>query len=161
MHCWRSDWLKGTERDAYGDGGDVSRYRAERPVRNPSARCDALADVSAAPESELLAPWWKYLDLSDLDPATITFRHQVDRSGGRMPLKTEESMATLPLPRCAAFMLVKHRARSGHTGPFVFATRSGRRTASATCCGRCTRRRSAPATRRDCRPSPSATRTRT
>jgi hypothetical protein len=130
-------------------------------MRTPRATCDALADVSAARESDLLAPWWKNLDLSDLDPATITFTHQVDRSGGRMPLKTEESKATLPLPRWAALMLVKHRARSGHTGPFVFATCSGRAIGQRNCCGRCTRRRSAPATRRDGRPSPSAPRTRT
>jgi integrase len=86
-----------------------------------------LADVAAARESELLALWWsENLDLNDLDAATITFTHQVDRGGRRVPLKTEESKATLPLPRWAALMLLEHRARGGHTGPFVFATRSGR-----------------------------------
>ena len=86
-----------------------------------------LADVAAGRESELLALWWsENLDLCDLDAAEITFTHQVDRGGRRVPLKTEESKATLPLPRWAALMLLEHRARSGHTGPFVFATRSGR-----------------------------------
>jgi hypothetical protein len=45
-----------------------------------------------------------------------------------VPLKTEESKATLPLPRAAAVMLIEHKARSRQTGPraFVFATSTGR-----------------------------------
>jgi hypothetical protein len=52
----------------------------------------------------------------------------VDRRGSRVPLKTEESKATLPLPRATALMLLEHRARSTYTGPraFVFASKSGR-----------------------------------
>jgi hypothetical protein len=52
----------------------------------------------------------------------------VDRRGVRVPLKTEESRAVLPLPRSAAVMMLEHKARSLHTGPrlFVFATASGR-----------------------------------
>jgi hypothetical protein len=71
---------------------------------------------------------WENLRLSDLDEATIRFTHQVDRKGARVPLKTEESKATLPLPRAAALMLLEHKARSLHTGPrsFVFATRTGK-----------------------------------
>lgn len=87
-----------------------------------------LAGVVGGRESELLGLWWEDLDLSDLDAATIRFGFQVDRQGRRVPLETDESRATLPLPRAAALMLLEHKARSMHTGPraFVFATRTGR-----------------------------------
>lgn len=87
-----------------------------------------LADVVGGRESELLGLWWENLDLSDLATATIRFTHQVDRQGRRVPLKTEESKATLPLPRAAAWMLRKHKLASQHSGPraFVFSTRTGR-----------------------------------
>lgn len=86
-----------------------------------------LASVVGGRESELLGLWWENLDLSDLDEATIRFTHQVDRQGARVPLKTEESKATLPLPRSTAAMLLQHKARSPHTGPkaFVFGSRTG------------------------------------
>ena len=89
-----------------------------------------LADVVAGRESELLGLWWEDLDLRDLDAATIRFGFQVDRQGGvRVPLKTDESKAVLPLPRAAALMLLEHRARTvAPTGAnsFVFATRTGK-----------------------------------
>jgi integrase len=87
-----------------------------------------LADIVGGRESELLGLWWENLDLSDLATATIRFTHQVDRKGERVPLKTEESKATLPLPRAAARMLLEHKLRSMHSGPraFVFVTRTGR-----------------------------------
>jgi hypothetical protein len=52
----------------------------------------------------------------------------VDRQGNRVPLKTDESKATLPLPAATAVMMLEHRAHSACTGPrsFVFASRSGR-----------------------------------
>ena len=58
----------------------------------------------------------------------MRFTHQVDRRGERVPLKTEESKALLPLPRSTAALLLGHRARSPHTGPhaFVFCSRTGR-----------------------------------
>jgi integrase len=87
-----------------------------------------LADMIAGRESELLGLWWEDLELGDLDRATIRFGFQADREGNRVPLKTEESKAVLPLPRSAAVMLLEHKARSLHTGPrtYVFATKSGR-----------------------------------
>ena len=68
------------------------------------------------------------MDLSDLDTATLRFTHQVDRQGVRVPLKTEEAKATLPIPRATAAMLREHKARSPHSGrkAFVFGTRSGK-----------------------------------
>jgi len=87
-----------------------------------------LASMVGGRESELLGLWWENLDLSDLDVATIRFTHQVDRQGVRVPLKTEESKATLPLPRSTAAMLLEHKARSLHAGQkaFVFSTRTGK-----------------------------------
>jgi hypothetical protein len=61
--------------------------------------------------------------------ATIRFTHQVDRKGRRVELKTEESKATLPLPRSTALMLLVHKARTrAPTSPrsFVFGTVTGR-----------------------------------
>ena len=88
-----------------------------------------LAGVVGGRESELLGLWWDDLALDDLDAATIRFGFQVDRQGGRVELKTEESKAVLPLPRSTAAMLLEHKARTpAPTGPrtFVFATASGR-----------------------------------
>lgn len=94
----------------------------------PWATLFRLAGVVGGRESELLALWWSELDLSDLDAATITFSHQVDRKGRRVELKTDESKATLPLPRATALMMLKHKSRSSHVGcqAFVFSTRTGR-----------------------------------
>jgi site-specific recombinase XerD len=80
-------------------------------------------------ESEALGLWWENLDLRDLSTATIRFTHQLDRDGQRVALKTDESKATLPLPRATARMLLEHKARTpAPTGPrcYVFATRDGK-----------------------------------
>jgi integrase len=94
----------------------------------PWATLFRLAAVVGGRESELLALWWENLDLRDPAGATISFTHQLDRRGRRAPLKTEESKATLPLPRATALMLLEHRARTVSSRPrsFVFATRTGR-----------------------------------
>ena len=88
-----------------------------------------LANVVGARESELLGLWWEDLELRDLDAATIRFGFQADRDGERVDLKTEESKATLPLPRSVAVMLLEHKQRTpAPTSPqsFVFGTRTGR-----------------------------------
>jgi integrase len=88
-----------------------------------------LASVVGGRESELLGLWWEDLELGDLDRATIRFGYQVGRDGRRVELKTEESKATLPLPRSTALMLLEHKARTpAPTTPksYVFATRIGR-----------------------------------
>jgi integrase len=88
-----------------------------------------LASVVGGRESELLGLWWEDLNLSDLGAATIRFGYQTDRDGERVELKTEESKATLPLPRSAALMLLEHKARTAApTSPrsYVFGTRTGR-----------------------------------
>jgi integrase len=80
-------------------------------------------------ESELLGLWWENLDLRDPARATIRFTHQLDRDGERVELKTEESKATLPLPRASVRMLLEHKARTRAPTTqrsYVFATRDGK-----------------------------------
>lgn len=88
-----------------------------------------LAHDIGGRESELLALWWENLELRDPSTATIRFTHQLERGGERVELKTEESKATLPLPRATVRTLLEHKARTrAPTGPrsFVFATRDGK-----------------------------------
>jgi integrase len=114
------------ERRIY-EGGELAQVLAA--AAEPWRTLFRLASVVGARESELLGLWWEDLSLSDLDVATIRFGFQVGRDGVRVALKTEESKATLPLPRSTALMLLEHKARTpAPTGPrdFVFATRTGR-----------------------------------
>jgi integrase len=88
-----------------------------------------LAHDVGARESELLGLWWENVDLRDPSTATIQFTHQLDRAGKRVELKTDESKATLPLPRATSRMLLEHKARTpAPTGArsLVFATRDGK-----------------------------------
>jgi integrase len=101
-----------------------------RRWRLPSSRgrrC-SVSPASSARANPLLGLWWRDVDLTHPAAATLRFTHQVDRSGERVELKTEEAKAVLPLPRAAALMLLEHKARSSYTGPraFVFSTSSGR-----------------------------------
>lgn len=86
-----------------------------------------LAAVTGARESELLGIVWKDVDLSP-DEATISFEYQVDRTGERQSLKTDESRRTVEIPRQLAKLLLEHRASSMHSTmtAFVFATKSGK-----------------------------------
>jgi integrase len=88
----------------------------------------ATAGTVGSRISETLGLWWEDLDLADLDNASITFTHQVDRKGNRVPLKTAASERTVEIPRQLALMFIEHRAGSRFSGPkdYVFATRSGR-----------------------------------
>jgi integrase len=72
------------------------------------------------------------LDLADLDEAAITFTHQVDRKGRRVPLKTEAAERTVEIPRQFAVMLAEHllttsdrRGRNGEPR-YIFCTATGR-----------------------------------
>jgi integrase len=109
------------------EGGELAQVLGA--ATEPWRTLFRLASVVGARESELLGVWWEDLGLNDLDAASIRFGYQVGRDGARVELKTDESKATLPLPRSTALMLLEHRARtSAPTGPhdFVFATRIGR-----------------------------------
>jgi integrase len=88
----------------------------------------ALAAVTGARLSELLALRWQDIDLADPDDATITTTAQVDRKGRRQPLKTNAAERTIELPRQLAAILLAHKAASPYKRPgaFVFCTRSGR-----------------------------------
>jgi site-specific recombinase XerD len=108
-------------------GGELAQTIAA--ATEPWRTLFRLASVVGARESELLGLWWQDLELGDLDAATIRFGFQTDLDGQRVELKTEESKATLPLPRSTALMLLEHKAWTpAPTSPqsFVFARRTGR-----------------------------------
>jgi integrase len=88
----------------------------------------ATAGTVGSRISETLGLWWEDLDLADLDNASITFAHQIDRKGNRVPLKTKASERTVEIPRQLAVLLVEHKASSHFSGAkdYVFCTRSGR-----------------------------------
>ena len=138
-HCgWRGEnpigLLETGERPKPSDAPERRIYEGDElgqtlaASREPWTTLFRLAAVVGGRESELLALWWENLNLTDPSKATITFSHQVDRRGHCAPLKTEESKATLPLPRATALMMLEHRERSTYTAPraFVFASKSGR-----------------------------------
>jgi integrase len=72
------------------------------------------------------------LDLADLDNASISFTHQVDRHGERVPLKTKAAKRTIEIPRSLAVMLAEQLLttadRRGLNGEprYVFVTKTGR-----------------------------------
>jgi integrase len=139
-HCrWRGEnpvgLLEGGDRHKVSASPERRIYRGDELVQILAASTEPwttvfrLAGVVAGRQSEVLGLWWENLDLRDSDAATVHFTHQVDRQGRRVELKTEESKATLPLPRSAAVMLLEHKARTrAPTGPrsYVFGTRTGR-----------------------------------
>ncbi len=92
----------------------------------------ATAGTVGSRMSETLGLDEDNLDLGDLDEASITFTHQVDRKGNRVPLKTEAAERTVEIPRQLAGMLAEHllatadrRGRNGEPR-YVFCTQSGR-----------------------------------
>src|SRR3954451_4575571 len=114
------------ERRIY-DGGELAQVLAA--ATEPWRTLFRLASVVGGRESELLGLWWEDIGLGDVDAATIRFGFQVGRDGKRVPLKTEESKATLPLPRSTARMLLEHKARTvapATLKSYVFGTRIGR-----------------------------------
>jgi integrase len=99
-----------------------------RASREPWRTLFALAAVTGARVSELLALRWSDLDLSDPSEASVTIAAQLDRQGCHQALKTDESERTIELPRQLVSVLLEHRARSLQCGErdLVFATCSGR-----------------------------------
>ncbi len=90
----------------------------------------AFAATTGARMSECLGLVWGDLDVTDREEAWATIAFQVDRTGARVDLKTEESRREVYVQPWLADLLVQHRAapESHHVGDgdFVFATRSGR-----------------------------------
>ena len=88
----------------------------------------ALAAVSGARLSELLALTWADVGLEGPEQATIEITAQVDRHGVRQPLKTEAAERVVELPRSLYLVLMQHRARSPYKADdaLVFCTRTGR-----------------------------------
>jgi integrase len=139
-HCrWRGEnpveLLEQSERPKLSASPKRRIYEGDELARTLAASWEPwttifrLAHDVGGRESELLGLWWEDLDLRDPSTATIRFTHQLDRGGERVELKTEESKATLPLPRATVRLLLEHKARTrAPTGPrsFVFATRDGK-----------------------------------
>lgn len=91
----------------------------------------ALAATVGSRISETLGLTEDNMDLADLDAASISFTHQVDRKGRRVPLKTKAAKRTIEVPRSLAVLLAKHLLttsdrRRGDGPRFVFASKSGR-----------------------------------
>src|SRR4051812_32080761 len=135
---WRGEnplsLLEAGERPRLGDAPERRIYSSDELSQvlavsaEPWTTLLVIAAVVGGRVSELLGLRWGDLDLTNLDQAPVRFTHQVDRQGRSVELKTEESKATLPLPRGVAEILKEHRIRSAHAGPraFVFSTRTGR-----------------------------------
>jgi integrase len=87
-----------------------------------------VAALTGARLSELLALRWANVRIDDAVDAEIEFAHQVDRRGALVPMKTDGSARTVPIPQELAQILAEHKLRSTFVGDddFVFATRSGR-----------------------------------
>lgn len=90
-----------------------------------------LASETGARKGEALGLTWQDVDLDD---ATITFAHQLDRTGRREPLKTERSRRCVEITPSLAGKLRAHKLASPYSGDheLVFTTR-GRATIRATC----------------------------
>ena len=84
--------------------------------------------MTGARLSELLGLTWHDLELADVNAAEVHIEAQVDRTGERRALKTDESRRTIEIPAGLATALKRHQLTSGVPAPsaFVFATRSGR-----------------------------------
>lgn len=92
----------------------------------------AVAGTVGSRISETLGLDEDNLDLADLDEASITFTHQVDRKGNRVPLKTEAAERTVEIPRQLAVLIAEHllatadRRGRNRQPRYVFCTESGR-----------------------------------
>jgi integrase len=92
----------------------------------------AVAATVGSRISETLGLTIDNLDLADLDHAAISFTHQIDRKGKRVPLKTDAAERTIEIPRSLALLLAEHLLttadRRGFDGnpPYVFCTATGR-----------------------------------
>lgn len=93
-----------------------------------------VAALTGARISELCGLTWEDVRLDHLVDAEVTFSFQVDRHGNRRPTKTDGSARTVPIPTELAHILARHKqaARDPRPEAFLFATRTGRRSDSAT-----------------------------
>lgn len=83
-----------------------------------------LAAQTGARLSETLGLVWDNIDLKD---ETVTFTHQLDRGGHRVPLKTKRSRRCLEVPSDLVSRLRTHKFASAHSGrhDLVFVSRAG------------------------------------
>lgn len=83
-----------------------------------------LTAETGARKGEALGLAWQNVDLDD---ATVTFTHQLARSGRREPLKTERSRRCLEITAQLATKLREHKLASAYSGDhdLVFVTAEG------------------------------------
>lgn len=84
-----------------------------------------FAAQTGARLGEALGVVW---DEIDLDAATVTFTHQLDRRGERMPLKTKRSRRCIEITPALVAALREHKVASARSGKhdLVFVNREGR-----------------------------------
>lgn len=103
-----------------------------RASRGQSRAVFATAGTVGSRISETLGLTDDNLDLADLDHASISFTHQIDRKGRRVKLKTKAAERTIEIPRSLAVILAEQQLttsdRRGLNGEprYVYVTKSGR-----------------------------------
>ena len=93
-------------------------------VDEPYRTIFELAAETGARLGETLGLVWGEIDL---EGATVTFTHQLDRKGQRVALKTRRSRRCIEITPALASKLRKHKLAADRSGPhdFVFTTRNG------------------------------------
>jgi integrase len=83
-----------------------------------------LAAETGCRLAEALGVAWENVNVAE---QTITFTHQLDRNGKRVPLKTERSRRVLEVTPGLIGRLRQHKIGSAHSAPheLVFTTRTG------------------------------------
>lgn len=84
-----------------------------------------LGAETGARLAEVLGLTWQNVDL---EGQTLTFTHQLDRKGQRVPLKTKRSRRVLEITPQLVSVLRRHKLSSAQSGPhdLVYVTRTGR-----------------------------------
>jgi integrase len=104
------------------EGDELPRLIAA--VDEPYRLVFEFAAETGARLGETLGTLWREFDL---DEGTVTFTHQLDRHGQRVPLKTKRSRRTIEISPHLAAKLRKAKLAAEHSGPhdFVFLSRAG------------------------------------
>ena len=85
----------------------------------------ALGAETGARLAEVLGLAWENIDV---EAQTVTFTHQLDRNGERVPLKTKRSRRVLEVTPQLVSTLRRHKLATAYSGPhdLVFTSRTGR-----------------------------------
>lgn len=93
-------------------------------VEAPCRLCFEFASQTGARLGEALGVVWGDVDF---DEATVSFSHQLDRKGRRVPLKTKRSRRCIEIPRPLVAALRAHKVASSKSGKhdLIFVNRVG------------------------------------